>query len=184
MSWGRKGLEILRELLPKANVIAVLVNPTNPDSESKRDAQQVEAAARAFGQQIKMLGAGSDQEIDAAFATLVQRGDDALLVMGDPFFNSRREQLVALAERHRVPAIFEWREFAAAGGLMSYGSSITDAYRQIGIYAAKILKGAKPADLPVIQTVKVELVINLKTAKAIGIEVPRIILERADEVIE
>ena len=181
---GPKRLEVLRELLPEAKVIAVLVNPTNPDPESKRDAQQVEAAARAVGQQIKMLGASSDPEIDTAFATLVQRGDDALLVMGDPFFNSRREQLVALAARHRVPAIFEWREFAAAGGLMSYGSSITDAYRQVGIYAGKILKGAKPADLPVMQTVKVELVINLKTAKALGIAIPQSVLLRADEVIQ
>jgi putative tryptophan/tyrosine transport system substrate-binding protein len=181
---GPKRLEILRELLPKAKVIAVLVNPSNPDPESKNDRQEVEAAARAVGQKINMLDTSSDRDIDTAFATLVQRGNDALLVMGDPFFNSRREQLVALAARHKVPALFEWREFAAAGGLMSYGSSITDAYRQVGIYAGRILKGEKPADLPVIQTVKIELVVNLKTAKALGLTVPPSLLARADEMIE
>jgi putative ABC transport system substrate-binding protein len=181
---GPKRLEVLRELLPKANVIAVLVNPRNPDPEAKLDAQAVEAAARAVGQQINVVAAGSDRDIDAAFATLIQRRDDALLVMGDPFFNSRREQLVALAARHGIPAIFEWREFAAAGGLMSYGASITDAYRQVGIYAGKVLKGAKPADLPVMQAVKVELVLNLKTAKALGLTFPLSLLGRADEVIE
>jgi putative ABC transport system substrate-binding protein len=181
---GPKRLEVLRELFPKANVIAVLVNPSNPDSEARLDAQAVEAAARAVGQQINVLGAGSDRDIDAAFAALAQRADDALLVMGDPFFNSRREQLVALAARHRIPAIFEWREFAAAGGLMSYGASITDAYRQVGIYTGKVLKGAKPADLPVMQVVKVELLLNLKTAKALGLTFPLSLLGRADEVIE
>jgi len=181
---GPKRLEILRELVPKAKVIAVLVNPTNRDAESKLDTQAVESAARAAGQQINVLNAGNERDIDTAFATLVQRGDDALLVMGDPFFNSRREQLVALAARHMVPAIYEWREFAAAGGLMSYGSSITDAYRQLGVYAGKILKGAKPADLPVMQAVKVELVINLKTAKTLGLTFPLTLLGRADEVIE
>jgi putative ABC transport system substrate-binding protein len=181
---GPKRLEILRELFPKAKVIAVLVNTSYPDPEPKKDRQEVETTAHAVGQQINVLDAGNDREIEAAFASLVQRGNDALLVMADPFFNSRREQLVALAARHKVPAIYEWREFAVAGGLMSYGSSITDAYRQVGIYAGKILAGAKPADLPVVQTVKVELVINLITAKALGITVPQTLLARADEVIE
>ena len=181
---GPKRLEVLRELLPKAKVVAVLVNPRDPDPEAKLDAQGVEAAAHAVDQQINMLEGSSDHDIDTAFATLVQQGNDALLVMANPFFNSRREQLVALAARHKVPAIFEWREFATAGGLMSYGSSITDAYRQIGIYAGKILAGAKPADLPVFQTVKIELVVNLKTAKTLGLTVPQTLLARADEVIE
>jgi ABC-type uncharacterized transport system substrate-binding protein len=181
---GPKRLEILRELLPKAKVIAVLVNSSYPDLEPKKDRQEVETTARAVGQQINVLDAGNDSEIETAFATLVQQRNGALLVMADPFFNSRREQLVALAAHHKVPAIFEWREFATVGGLMSYGSSITDAYRQVGIYAGKILAGAKPADLPVVQTVKVELVINLKTAKALGITVPQTLLARADEVIE
>lgn len=183
-SLGPKRLEILRELVPEAKVIAVLVNPRNLGPESKLDARAVEAAARAVGQQINILNASNEREIDTAFATLVQRRDDALLVMGDPFFNSRREKLVVLAARHAVPTIFEWREFAAAGGLMSYGASITDAYRQLGIYAGKILKGAKPADLPVMQAVKVELVINLKTAKALGLTIPQSLLLRADHVIE
>jgi ABC-type uncharacterized transport system substrate-binding protein len=182
-SLGPKRLELLREI-PKAKAIAVLVNPSNPDPESKFDTQAVEAAARAVGQQINILNASSEHDIDAAFVTLVQRGDDALLVMSDPFFNSQREQLVALAARHMIPAIYEWREFATAGGLMSYGSSITDAYRQLGVYAGKILKGEKPADLPVMQAVKVELIINLKTAKALGITFTLSLLGRADEAIE
>jgi putative tryptophan/tyrosine transport system substrate-binding protein len=181
---GPKRLEILRELVPKAKAIAVLVNPSSPDPESKFATQEVETTARAVGQKINVLNASNERDIDAAFATLVQRGDDALLVMSDPFFNSRREQLVALATRHMIPAIYEWREFAAAGGLMSYGASIADAYRQLGIYAGKILKGAKPADLPVMQAVKVELVINLKTAKTLGLTFPLTRLGRADAVIE
>jgi len=141
-------------------------------------------AAQALGQKINVLNASNEHEIDTAFATLVQRGDDALLVMADPFFNGRREQLVALAAYNKVPVIFEWREFAIAGGLMSYGASILDAYRQIGIYAGKILNGAKPVDLPVMQAVKVELVINLKTAKVLGLTFPITLLGRADEAIE
>lgn len=183
-SLGPKRLEMIRELMPKAKVIAILVNPGNSDPESKLDAQAVEAAARAIGQEIHILNAGSAHEIDTAFTTLAQRGDDALLVMGDPFFNSRREQIVTLAAHRRIPAVYEWREFAAAGGLMSYGSSITDAYRQLGIYAGKILKGTKAADLPVMQTVKVELVINMITAKALGLTFPLTLLGRADGVIE
>jgi putative tryptophan/tyrosine transport system substrate-binding protein len=183
-SLGPKRLEILRELIPKARVIAVLANPGYSDPEAKFDLEATEAAARAVGQEIRILNATNEREIEPAFASLVQGRDDALLVMADPFFNSRREQLVALAARHVVPAIYEWREFAAAGGLMSYGASITDAYRQVGIYTGKILRGAKPAELPFIQAVRVELILNLKTAKTLGITFPITLLGRADEVIE
>jgi ABC-type uncharacterized transport system substrate-binding protein len=183
-SLGPKRLELLRELIPTAKMIAILVNPSYPDPEAKFDMQATETAAQAIGQKINILNASNEREIDTAFSTLVQRGDDALLVMADPFFNGRREQLVALAAYNKIPAIFEWREFAVAGGLMSYGASITDAYRQVGIYTGKILNGAKPADLPVMQAVKVELVINLKTANALGVTFPITLLGRADEAIE
>ena len=142
------------------------------------------AAARALGRQVRVLNASTGQEIDAAFTTLVQQGAGALLVSGDPFFDSQRDRLIVLAAHHAVPAIYQWREFAMIGGLMSYGTNILDAYRQCGIYVGKILSGAKPADLPVMQPTKFEFVINLRTSKALGIEIPAKLLTFADEVIE
>ncbi|HYU11097.1 MAG TPA: ABC transporter substrate-binding protein [Stellaceae bacterium] len=177
-----KRLELLSELVPQARVIALLVNPNLSSAERvMRDAQE---AARANGVQLQILKAGTESEIDAAFASLVELHAGALLVAGDPFLSSRREQLVALAARHAVPAIYAWREFAASGGLISYGPSLTAAFRLVGTYTGKILKGAKPADLPVQLPTKFELVINLKTATALGLTVPQSFLMRADEVIE
>jgi putative ABC transport system substrate-binding protein len=183
-SLGPKRLELLRELVPGAKLIAVLANSSNPDPETKADREGVEAAAHAVGQQISILNASSERDVVAAFATMVQQGASALLVMADPVLNNRREQIVALAARHAMPAIYEWREHAQAGGLMSYGSSLTDAYRQLGGYAGRILKGAKAADLPFMRAVKIELVLNLRTAKTIGLTFPITLLGRADEVIE
>jgi putative tryptophan/tyrosine transport system substrate-binding protein len=177
-----KRLELLSELVPQAGVIALLVNQNNPNTE--RNIEEVQSTALAKGVQLPILKAGAEGEIDAAFEALVQLRAGALVVATDPFLNSRRDQLVALASRHAVPAIYYWREFAAAGGLISYGPSIGAAYRQLGVYAGKILKGAKPADLPVQQPTTFELVVNLKTAKELGITVPQSILGRADEVIE
>jgi len=163
-------------------VIALLVNPNRFTAERMiRDEQE---AARAKGLQLRILKAGTEGEIDAAFANLVELQTGALLVGTDPFFSSQRDQLVALAARHAVPAIYEWREFAVAGGLISYGPSPTGVFRQVGIYAGRILKGAKPADLPVQQPTRFELVVNLNTAKALGLTVPPSILARADEVID
>src|SRR6516164_160904 len=176
-----KRLELLHELAPTATVIAALVNPSYLGAETQ--SRDLQAAARTLGLQIRTLNASAERDIDAAFNTLVQLRADGLVISSDPFLTSRIEQLAALALRHAVPAIFQY-EFAAAGGLMSYGASITDGYRLIGTYVGRILKGEKPADLPVQQTTKVELVINLKTAKALGITVPLPLLGRADEVIE
>jgi putative ABC transport system substrate-binding protein len=176
-----KRLELLSELAPQAKTIALLVNPT-PIAEPVIRALQ--EAARPKGVQFHILKASSESEIDAAFATLAQRPVGALLVFSDPFFFNRREQIVALAARHAVPAIYEFGEYARAGGLISYGASLTAAARQAGTYAGKILKGAKAADLPVLQPTTIELVINLKTAKALGLAIPPSILARADEVIE
>jgi len=177
-----KRLELLSELVPQARVIALLVNPNSPIAEPiMRDVQE---AARAKGLQLHILKAGTESEIDAAFASLVQLHAGALVLGPDPFFGNRREQLVVLASRHAVPAIDQQREFVAGGGLISYGTSLSAVYHQVGIYAGRILKGAKPADLPIEQPTKFELVINLKTAKALGLTIPPSILARADEVIE
>jgi putative tryptophan/tyrosine transport system substrate-binding protein len=177
-----KRLEIISELVPQAKVIALFVNPNNSNTE--RIIGDMQEAARAKGVQLPILKAGTESEIDGAFATLVQLHAGALVVGGDPFFGNWREQLVMLAARHGVPAIYPIREFAAAGGLISYGSSLAASFRQVGIYAGKILNGTKPADLPVQQPTTFELVVNLNTAKALGLTVPPSILARADEVIE
>jgi ABC-type uncharacterized transport system substrate-binding protein len=177
-----KRLEVLHELVPKATLVGVLVNPTNVNAEAVL--KDLQAAARAIGLQIHLLRASTEREIEAAFTTLLELRAGGLMVGTDPFFNSRSEQLARLAFRHAVPTVFQFREFAVAGGLMSYGGSITEGYRLVGIYVGRILKGAKPADLPVQQITKVELLINLKTAKAFGLTVPPTLLARADEVIE
>jgi putative ABC transport system substrate-binding protein len=177
-----KRLEVLHELAPGTTVVARLVNPTNPRAEA--DTREVEAAARTLGLQIHLLHASNDHDIDAAFATPIKLQAGALMIAADPFFNSRSERLAALAIRHAVPAIAQPRDFPAAGGLMSYGGSVTESHRQAGRYVGRILKGEKPADLPVQQVTKVELIINLRTAKALGITFPLALLGRADEVIE
>ena len=169
-------------MLPKATPIAVLINPKFMDAENQLSDVQ-EAAAR-LGVQLIIVRADAESDFDAAFSDLVRQRAGALLVSASPFFNTRREQLVVLAARHAVPAIFEWRDFAVAGGLMSYGTSLADAYRQVGVYAGQILKGAKPVDLPVVQSTRFELVINMSTAKALGVDVPPTLIARADEVIE
>jgi ABC-type uncharacterized transport system substrate-binding protein len=177
-----KRLGLLLELVPKTATIAILVNPNNPGSAPQL--KDVQEAAQSLGRTLVVLKARAQGDFDSVFAALAQQQAGALVVGADPLFNSRREQLVVLAARHAVPAIYEWREFAAAGGLMSYGTSLADAYRHVGIYAGKILKGAKPADLPAVQSTKFEFVINLQTARALGIEVPNSLQLLADEVIE
>ena len=177
-----KKLGLLRELVPKASVIAVLLNPNAADIQARL--ADVHEAAHAARQQIHVLHASTERELDTAFATLSQVQAGALVVGADAFFNSRRDHVVALAARHAIPAIYEGREYAVAGGFTSYGTSLADGYRQVGIYTGRILKGAKPADLPVVQSTKFELVINAQTARMLGLAVPPALLARADEVIE
>jgi putative ABC transport system substrate-binding protein len=179
---GAKRLDLLRQLVPKATLIAILVNPGSVDTEAER--RDVQAAAQAIGHQLIILDASNDRDIETAFATFVQRGAGALIVGTGAFLFSNRERLVALAARHALPAIYGDREHAQAGGLMSYGPSIVDAYHQVGIYAGHILKGDKSGDLPVIQSTKFEFLLNLKTAKALGLEIPPTLLALADRVIE
>jgi putative tryptophan/tyrosine transport system substrate-binding protein len=177
-----KRLELLRQLVPAATRVVVLVNPTGPASEIPL--KDVEVAAHTMGLQIDVLRASTSREINAAFETFVRERADALFVSADPFFGSRRVQLAQLAARHAVPTTYAGRQYAEVGGLMSYGASVTDAYRQVGAYAGRILKGAKPADLPVVQASKFELVINAETARMLGLTVPPTLLSTADEVIE
>jgi putative ABC transport system substrate-binding protein len=177
-----KRLELLRELVPKATVIAFLVNPKNPNAGPYTS--NIQDAGRASGLRIEIVKAESARDFDTTFATMAQQRVGALIVSGDPLFTSEHENLAALAARHALPAIYQWREFVTSGGLMSYGASQTDSYRQVGIYTGRVLKGVKPTDLPVMQPTKFELVINLKTAKTLGLTVPPAMLTTADEVIE
>jgi putative ABC transport system substrate-binding protein len=177
-----KRLALLHDLVPGATTIAALVNLKNPEAVSKR--KDLEDAARSIGLQLQLLTASTESEIDSAFATFVERKSGAVFVDSDPFFNSKRDKIVALAARYAVPASYELREFVAGGGLMSYGTNITEAYHQAGIYTGRILNGTKPGDLPVMQSTKFDLAINLKTAKALGLDVPPTLLALADEVIE
>jgi putative ABC transport system substrate-binding protein len=179
---GTKRLELVQELLPGNSSIAVLVNPDNPNANL--DMAQLQDAARALGQSISFVRARTETEVDAVFATLGEQRVSALLVNTDPFFLARPAQFASLAARNRIPAIYAQREFVAAGGLISYGASLADGYRQVGIYAGRILKGERPADLPVMQPTKFEIVINLKTATALGLNIPATVLALADEVIE
>jgi putative tryptophan/tyrosine transport system substrate-binding protein len=177
-----KRLELLRELMPQVRVIALLINPNNPSTGT--ELTDAEAAARTLGLQIRKVTASNERDLDAAFATMQAPRVDALIVSQDGYYIHRRDQIIALAARHAVAAVYSWREYPAAGGLMSYAPSLAEGYRQVGIYIGKILKGAKPTDLPVEQPTKFELVINLKTAKALGLDIPPMLLARADEVIE
>jgi putative ABC transport system substrate-binding protein len=179
---AEKRLGLLLDVVPTAVTIAILLNPNFAPAVA--NGREAEGAARAVGKEIVVFDAASESEIDAAFVGVAQLGSRALLVGSDPYFNSRREQIVALAARHAIPAVYEWREFAQAGGMMSYGTNLVEAYRQQGMYVGRILRGEKPADLPVIQLSKFELVLNLKTAKSLGIVFPPGLLAIADEVIE
>jgi putative ABC transport system substrate-binding protein len=180
---GPKRLEVLHELVPAASLIAALVNPSDP-ARAETTSQKLQEAARALGVQLQILQARSDQDLETAFDSLVRLRAAGLVIGGDPFFNSRAEQLGALSARHAVPAIYETPEFAAGGGLASYGGSIEDAYSLLGAYTGRVLRGEKPGDLPVRRVTRVELIINLKTAKALGITVPLTLLARADKVID
>jgi ABC-type uncharacterized transport system substrate-binding protein len=180
---GPKRLGLLHDLMPKATVMALLVNPTNP-ALAESTVKDVQATARTLGLQLHILHASTERDFDTVFATLVELRASALVIAIDSFFTARREKLAALALRHGISAIYQYRDFAAAGGVMSYGDSLTAAYRLVGVYTGRILKGEKPADLPVQQSMKAELVINLKTAKGLGLDVPATLLARADEVIE
>jgi putative ABC transport system substrate-binding protein len=180
---GPKRLEFLHELLPSATIMAALVNPTNP-SNAEILSRDLQATARLVGLQLHLLHASSDADIDAVFATLTELRAGGLVIGTDALFTSRNEKLAALTLRYRIPTIYQWREFVAAGGLMSYGGSSTDSYRLAGVYTGRILKGEKPADLPVQQATKLELFINNKTAKALGIDIPPTLLALADEVID
>jgi putative ABC transport system substrate-binding protein len=179
---GTKRLELVSEAVPTAVVLGLLVNPSNPNAEA--DTRDLQAAAEALGRRLQVLTAAIDRELETAFAAAVERQVGALFINIDSFLFDRREQIAVLAARHRVPTIHPFREYVAAGGLMSYGASFVDAWRQSGIYVGRILRGVQPTDLPVLQPTKFELVINLKTAKALGLEVPPPLLARADEVIE
>ena len=179
---GPKRLELLHEVVPTAAIVALIINPANPNAGSQT--RELQGAAAALGLKLHVLHASSDRELTAAFATLRELRAGALLIGADPFFNSQSQLLATLAGRHAIPAIYQYREFAAAGGLMSYGGSLTDSYRQAGVYTGRILAGAKPGELPVQQSTKVELIINLKTAKALGITFPLPLIGRADEVID
>lgn len=179
---GAKNLELLRELAPKARVVGVLINPSNPNAEPQL--KDLEGAAHALGQELVVLRAATEKAIDDCFAGLAQNRIDALIISADGFFIGRRDQLVALAERYTVPTMYPMGQYVTAGGLMSYGAKLAEAFRHTGIYVARVLKGEKPADLPVQQSVRFELVINLKTAKALGLTVPPTLLALADEVIE
>jgi putative ABC transport system substrate-binding protein len=178
-----KRLELLREMVPAATRVAVLVSPSNTVT-SEPTVRDMSAGVRAMGLQVQVLNADTSREIEAAFARLARERSDALFVASNPFFHSRRVQIVQLAARHAIPTTYAQRDFPEIGGLMSYGASVTDAYRQVAVYTARILKGTKPADLPVVQSTKIELVINLPTARALGLEVPPTLLAAADEVIE